>query len=133
MLPPILVWYIAGLGSYVILDGHYRLQAAIEEQIPPLFLVLSELNETEYPADAAHQARIVQSLEKQLANNPNYSVNAVNQTLISLYDRRYLYASTHSRAILGEGTQWATEVECYLQKHHLDAYRDKIFQRVKGD
>lgn len=132
-LPPILVWYIAGLGSYVILDGHYRLQAAIEEQIPPLFLVLSELNETEYPADAAHQARIVQSLEKQLANNPNYSVNAVNQTLISLYDRRYLYASTHSRVTLGEGTQWATEVERYLQKHHLDAYRDKIFQRVKGD
>lgn len=36
-------------------------------------------------------------------------------------------------ALLGEGTQWATEVERYLQKHHLDAYRDKIFQRVKGD
>lgn len=98
-----------------------------------MFLVLSELTEKEYPADAVNQVRIVQSLEKQLASNPNYSVNAANQTLISLYDRRYLYASTHSRATLGEGTQWATEVERYLQKHHLDAYRDKIFQRVKGD
>lgn len=132
-LPPILVWYIAGLGSYVILDGHYRLQAAIEEQIPPLFLVLSELNETEYPADVVHQTRIVQSLEKQLANNPKYSINAANQTLINLYDRRYFYASTHSRAILGEGGQWAIDVEEYLQKHHLQTYRERIFRRVKED
>ncbi|MDH8458054.1 ParB/Srx family N-terminal domain-containing protein, partial [Klebsiella pneumoniae] len=44
-LPPVLVWYIAGLGSFVILDGHYRLQAAIAEEIPLSFLVLSELQE----------------------------------------------------------------------------------------
>ncbi len=132
-LPPILVWYIAGLGSYLILDGHYRLQAAIDEQIPPSFLVLSELNETEYPTDVVHQARIVKSLEKQLANNRNYSISAANQMLISLYDRRYLYATTHSRATLGEGAQWAMEVDGYLQKHHLQAYRERIFQRVKGD
>lgn len=36
-LPPVLVWYITGLASYVILDGHCRLQAAIEEGIPLIF------------------------------------------------------------------------------------------------
>lgn len=51
VLPPVLVWYIAGLASFVILDGHYRLQAAIAEGIPPHFLVLRELHERGFPSD----------------------------------------------------------------------------------
>ena len=30
-LPPILLWFVASLDSYVVIDGHYRLQAAIDE------------------------------------------------------------------------------------------------------
>jgi hypothetical protein len=129
-LPPVLVWYIAGLASFVILDGHYRLQAAIEEGIPPLFLVLSELNEREFPSDPEHQARIVRALEQQQRKNPECSVDGVNQTLINLYDTRYLYASTHSRAILGEGESWARDVGALLHKHQLGEYLEKILNRV---
>ena len=39
------------LVSFVILDGHYRLQAAIAEEIPPSFLVLSELQERDFAID----------------------------------------------------------------------------------
>ncbi|NDO82124.1 hypothetical protein CJP72_15530 [Citrobacter sp. NCU1] len=128
-LPPILVWYIAGLGSFVILDGHYRLQAAIEEGIPPEFLVLSELNERELPSSPEERTRIVRALEKQ-QQNPGVNIEGINQTLINLYDNRYLYAATHSRAILGEGEAWAKELEDYLRRHHLDAYLAKIVDRV---
>ena len=128
-LPPILVWYIAGLGSFVILDGHYRLQAAIEEGTPPSFLVLSELNERNFPVDQEHQARITRALERQ-SQNPGCSIDGVNQTLINLYDNRYLYASTYSRAILGKGESWAADVNSYLHKHNLEEYLDKIVNRV---
>ncbi|WP_213132931.1 hypothetical protein [Citrobacter sp. FP75] len=129
-LPPILIWFIGGLGSFVILDGHYRLQAAITEEIPPSFLVVSELNERVIAGDPVHRERILRALEKQQRNNTEASINAINQTLINLYDTRYFYASTRSRAILGEGTRWAQELDNFLQKHHLEAYREKIFSRV---
>lgn len=128
-LPPILVWYIAGLGSYVILDGHYRLQAAIEEGMPPDFLVLSELNERELSSAPEERARIVQALEKQL-KSPDCNREGINQALINLYDTRYLYAATHSRAILGEGAAWAKELKYYLRRHKLETYLAKIVGRV---
>lgn len=129
-LPPVLVWYIGGLASFVILDGHYRLQAAIEEGVPPMFLVLSELNEREYHSEPEHQARILRALQQQQLKNPQHSIEGVNQTLINLFDTRYFYASTHSRAVLGEGQAWAREVNAYLQKHQLAAHLDNILNRV---
>lgn len=129
-LPPVLVWYIAGLASFVILDGHYRLQAALEEGIPPLFLVLSELDEREYTPDAQHQLRIVRALEQQQRKNPVCSLEGVNQTLINLYDNRALYSATHSRAILGDGAGWAREVKAYLRKHQLEDKLENILKRI---
>ena len=128
-LPPVLVWYIAGLASFVILDGHYRLQAAIDEGIPPEFVVLSELNERTFTPDPDQQARVVKALEMQ-QRNPGFNVEGINQTLINLYDTRYVYASTHSRAILGEGTGWAQDLKSYLQKHQLSDYLERIMARV---
>ena len=130
-LPPVLVRHIAGLASFVILDGHYRLQAAIAEGIPPQFLVLSELHEREFPSDPQHQERIVRALELQQRKNPAYNVEGINQTLINLYDTRYLYASTHSRALLGDGENWAREIEAYLHKHQLGEYLRRILERVE--
>ncbi|HFN0608975.1 TPA: ParB/Srx family N-terminal domain-containing protein [Klebsiella pneumoniae] len=131
-LPPVLVWYIAGLGSFVILDGHYRLQAAIAEEIPLSFLVLSELQERDFATDQDHRARIVRALEQQL-KNPKCKIDGVNQTLINLYDTRYLYASTHSRATLGEGTRWTKELESYLQRYQLEDYRDRVLNGVNDE
>ncbi|MCU5771133.1 hypothetical protein N5923_02785 [Erwiniaceae bacterium BAC15a-03b] len=129
-LPPILVWHIAGLASYVILDGHYRLQAAMEEGIPPQFIVLSELSERHFVPDAEHQARVQRALEVQQRNNPNYHIDSANQTLINLYDTRDLYASTHSRAVLGDGESWAKEVKDYLYRHQAGEYLEKILHRI---
>ncbi len=91
--------------------------------------MLSELQERDFATDQEHRARIVRALEQQL-KNPKCKIDSVNQTLINLYDTRYLYASTHSRATLGEGTRWALELESYLQRHQLEDYRDRVLNGV---
>lgn len=128
-LPPVLVRYFAGLGSFVILDGHYRLQAAIEERLPPPFLVLSELAERTFPTDPAHQAKIVAALAAQQQKNPASSIDGMNQTLINLYDNAEIYAPGQSRAVLGEGESWAREVTAYLRRYGEDAVLEKIKRR----
>jgi hypothetical protein len=46
-LPPVLAWWVAGLSSWVILDGHDRLQAALTcDRFPPV-LALHELQPVE--------------------------------------------------------------------------------------
>ncbi|EYU15150.1 hypothetical protein [Photorhabdus aegyptia] len=129
-LPPILLWYIAGLASFIILDGHYRLQAAIEEGIPPQFLVLSELSERTCVPDPEYQVRVLRALEVQQRNNLGCNIDGINQTLINLYDTRYLYASTHSRAVLGDGESWEREVKDYLHRHHANDFLEKILHRI---
>ncbi len=128
-LPPVLVWYVAGLASYVILDGHYRFQAAREEGIPPEFLVIGELHEQVIAPDPEKQARILRSLELQRQKKPDFNVDAMNQMLINLYDTRYLHAATVSRAVLGSGERWAREVSDYLRRHQLEDYLEKIQSR----
>lgn len=128
-LPPILVWAIAGLASFVILDGHYRLQAAIAEGIPPRFIVLSELAERQFMPDEDKRARIERALELQQRKHPGVSIDGVNQTLIGLYSTRYLYAPTHSRAILGNGAGWEAQVTAYLQRRGEQAALAQILKR----
>lgn len=130
-LPPILVWYIAGLASFVILDGHDRLQAALAEGIPPQFLVLSELSEQSWTPDEETRERVLRSLaiQQERCKQTPVNIDAMNQSLMNLYDTRYLYAPTHSRAVLGDGSGWEREVKAYLQHHQLDEYLEKILRR----
>ncbi|TKV19170.1 hypothetical protein [Citrobacter sp. wls613] len=65
-LLPILLRHIGGLGTFVILDGDYRLQPTIAETIPPILLVLSEMNEREIVGGPVHQQRISRALEGYL-------------------------------------------------------------------
>lgn len=129
-LPPVLVRFFAGLGSFVILDGHYRLQAAIEEGMPPPFLVLSELGERTFPTDPAHQEKIVRALAAQQQKNPAVNLDGVNQTLINLYDNHDLYAPAYSRAVLGDGEGWAREVTEYLCRHNEEAVLENMLKRI---
>ncbi|WP_455818622.1 ParB/Srx family N-terminal domain-containing protein [Pseudomonas cerasi] len=129
-LPPVLVRYVAGLGSFVILDGHYRLQAAIEEGIPPQFLVLSELAERIIPPDPMHQEKITRALAIQQQKNPAVNIDGVNQTLINLYDSHNLYAPAYSRAVLGNGEDWAREVTEYLRRHDEEAVLENLLKRI---
>ncbi|WP_039057597.1 hypothetical protein [Enterobacter sp. Bisph1] len=130
-LPPVLLWSVAGLASFVILDGHDRLQAALAEGIQPQFLVLSELAEQNYIPSEEARERVLRSLAIQQAKGKQTAVNidAMNQSLLNLYDTRYLFAPTHSRAVLGDGKGWEREVTAYLQRHQLQDDLVKILAR----
>ncbi|MEI2264960.1 hypothetical protein [Erwinia sp. CGal63] len=128
VLPPVLVWFIGGLASFVILDGHDRLQAALAEGVQPQFLVLSQIQEQVYTPDKEAQDRVLRSLALQQKKPGGININAINKTLINLYDTRYTRAVTCSRAIL-DGKDWEREVRDYLQRHHLEHYLATILAR----
>ena len=130
-LPPVLVWFISGLASFVILDGHDRLQAALAEGIQPQFLVLSEIGEQTFTPDEKKRQQVLQSLaiQQEKRKKAPASVDAMNQSLIELYDTQHLYALTHSRAVLGKGEGWEREVKAYLQRHDLKEYLANILAR----
>lgn len=130
-LPPVLVWYISGLASYIILDGHLRLQAAYDENIPPSFIVLSQYHECSYEPDPAAIEKVQRAIAHQMDKTPRPDVRKVNQTLISLYQNRYGRHSTRSRAILGDGHLWEEAVSRYLRLHQDTGYLTAILQRTE--
>jgi hypothetical protein len=46
ILPPVVLWWISGLDSYVLLDGHYRLVAALAEDQEPPLLALNRVEDS---------------------------------------------------------------------------------------
>ncbi|MEU6880528.1 hypothetical protein [Streptomyces sp. NPDC046712] len=64
-LPPVLAWWISGLNSPVVLDGHDRLTAALAEGGRPRVLILSRAVDEEWIALCAE--RPVLEYEKRMA------------------------------------------------------------------
>ncbi|EMH4163354.1 hypothetical protein RJ498_002626 [Pluralibacter gergoviae] len=130
-LPPILVWFITGIASFVILDGHDRLQAALMENRQPQFIVLSEMGEQILTPGEKSRERVLRSLalQQEKGIKASASIDGMNQTLINLYTVRYLYASSHSRAVLGDGKAWESDVKAYLLRHHLEPCLANILAR----
>lgn len=118
-LPPILLWFVSGLGAYVILDGHSRLQAARDEGVPPLFIVLSGLYHQRWKPDAEQRQRVVDALARQQRSNPALNQDAINQTLINAYDDRGVLAGVTYSRVASLGDAWQREVKAYLLVHQL--------------
>ncbi|ULR30270.1 hypothetical protein MJO48_17760 [Dickeya fangzhongdai] len=122
-LPPVLVWFVSGIGAYVILDGHYRLQAALSENVPPRFVVLSGLRYQTFEYGGAHRCKIEKALQYQQHKNPSIPVAVINQALIDLYDNhQQLSGLTFSRAVL-HLQPWLQEVRWYLRQQRLEDYQ----------
>lgn len=129
-LPPILLWYVAGLSAYVIIDGHYRLQAAIETNIPPSFIVLSIIRPQEFSPPPESLQPVVDSLLKQRIRNPGFSVDALNEKLIDLFDNRaFIGPRTHSWAGSRSEQGWEAEVTEYLQGVRETEHLQRILDR----
>jgi len=132
-LPPILVWFVTGLASFVILDGHERLQAALLENIPPRFLVLSQLGNRVYSPNEDNRSRVLNSLaiQQQKCKNNISAIDAINNTLIKLYDTRYFFPITFTRVLLGDGSIWEDEVRNYLLHHRQEKHLKNILFRER--
>lgn len=132
-LPPILLWYIRGLDSYVIIDGHYRLQAAIAENLAPLFIVLSATRERAVTPCPKHQERVLDSLRKRgdaVPRNKVISTEHLNQVLIQAYDDRpELLSVTYAWASNDPESLWCEEVRRCLAGQGLEAELDAVIAR----
>ena len=132
-LPPILLWYVGGLASYVVIDGHYRLQAAIAENIPPAFIVLSATQLREVTPCPEHQQRVLDSLSKRgdaVPRNKLISTETLNRVLIQAFDNRPEYRSaTYAWASTDSEPQWCEEVRRCLTQQGLDDQVEAVIAR----
>ncbi|MEW1930428.1 hypothetical protein [Streptomyces sp. NPDC088360] len=75
-LPPVLLWWVSGLDSHLVLDGHARLAAAIAESVEPAVLELQrttprdEVDTGTERAVAAYEAELARFTELRAAQGP---------------------------------------------------------------
>ncbi|MFJ2320907.1 hypothetical protein [Pseudomonas sp. NPDC087817] len=131
-LPPVLLWYVGGLCSYVIIDGHYRLQAALDEDVQPTFIVVSSTDARQVKLCEETQQRVFSSLMMQNAKNPDFDVRTLNQALINTFDDRpYHRAGTHAWAGIASDQQWVAEVTSFLKEQGTADNLDDIVGRCE--
>lgn len=117
-LPPILLWYTTCMNAYVIADGHLRLQAALLEDRPPEFLVVSSAREIHWATDPVSQQHFMESLNRKMAHSRGQapSVERMNALLMAAFDDRpVLEPRTHAWARIPSDAHWVTQVEAHLR------------------
>ncbi|MGC5701030.1 hypothetical protein J4P02_12590 [Pseudomonas sp. NFXW11] len=128
-LPPILLWYVSGLNSYLILDGHYRLQAAIDENLPPEFLVLSSPRVSSYAPNPQEQQKVLGALQVQVQRN-KLDTGRLNQLLISTFDDRpYHGFGSQSWAAIASQQEWVEQVSAILAQRDDLGELENILER----
>ncbi|GEM_PF-2816676 len=117
LLPPVVISYISGLVNYVILDGHYRLKAALLENHDIDLLVLRPLQEIVISKNNEKQK---QAILKKIEEN-NVNVQKENGLLIRAYDDRRVDYISRSRVLPKSGENGVEEVS------HTDvrAFKDR--------
>ena len=131
-LPPVLLWYVGALCSYVIIDGHYRLQAALAENVKPTFIVLSSTKTYPLTPNPDTQQRVFNSLMLQSERNPGFDVRTLNQALINNFDDRPCHsAKTHAWAGIVSDTEWSQEVKQFLLEREATEELDDILERCQ--
>jgi len=132
-LPPVLLWYVGGLASYVVIDGHYRLQAALAENLAPAFIVLSATRVRDFALSPEHQQRVMDSLRKRgdtVPRNQALSTDNLNRVLIQAFDDRPQYRSaTQAWASHEPDSQWCDEVRQCLSGQGLEQELEAVIAR----
>ena len=86
LLPPALLYFVSGLDSWLVLDGHDRLLAARLEGVAPTALTLSSVRTRTWTPNPEEHARTQNALERQLETEPDAArVRGINTRLIALY------------------------------------------------
>ncbi|WP_397432193.1 hypothetical protein [Pseudomonas chlororaphis] len=132
-LPPILLWYVSGLSCHLILDGHYRLQAAIDENLPPQFLVLSSPRLFSYRPNPQEQQKVLGALQMQIQRK-NLETVRFNQLLISTFDDRpYHGFGSQSWAGIASEKVWVDQVSAILNERGDTDELENILAREAPD
>lgn len=106
-LPPILVWYVRVLDKNVVLDGHVRLEAALQENVEVTAIQVWHERRTRRKGTSERQA-LERGLEQLLIQKPDATARA-NELLREAYDGRSI-ATQRGWPIPGGTSTWASGV-----------------------
>lgn len=110
-LPPLLLWFVSGMDSWLLVDGHDRLRAAMLEGVAPSFVLLSSVRTERWPDDPEARERIARSLEEQAEHAvAPLQVAGLNRRWIDLYrDPAMTVSRTRAWPIAGGRAGWLAE------------------------
>ncbi|RFA21267.1 hypothetical protein B7R25_07815 [Subtercola boreus] len=111
VLPPVLLWWVSGLLSYVILDGHDRLIAALKEGTPPSFCLLSRRDTDQEEKQCLRSVAEYENLMRYLtpeASKRGKAVASAGRSLAERLTSRSQHA-TWCWPSTGGPVQWARE------------------------
>jgi len=116
--PPILAWFVNSLDAYIILDGHCRLKAFIDEEVKPEILVLATLREIEDKPDLQKQMNIKQAMSDR---SNKITIDKVNKLLIEAFDDRPISVTyTKSKGSYNFSESWDEQVKIFYNKPDVD-------------
>lgn len=122
--PPIFVWYLNVLDAYVIIDGHCRLQAFLDEDVFPKILVLNEVRLRPYQLDQEVKGNLLSGVDyinKKQNIEDGKKVEKMNKLLIRAYDNRpWIYPITKSLFQSNIEEDWIREVKANASEFNLD-------------
>ncbi|EYF08045.1 hypothetical protein [Chondromyces apiculatus] len=90
-LPPVLAVHLRLLGKYLILDGHVRLAAALEEGVTPPLLAAWPVREHATPIPEAVRAHVWETLELPASLPDARRVEVMNSALQAVFAPRVAY------------------------------------------
>lgn len=131
-LPPILLYYISALDTYVLIDGHYRLKAAQLENILPETLVISTYHLDKYIADPKIKTSILKSLQNRKKNR-QLTLDETNDILINAYTEEHIYVRQTSKAWQSTKEKCLLDLISYLDPINKVSLAQLFFNETDGE
>lgn len=118
-LPPVLLWFVAGLDTCVLLDGHDRLLAAREEGVAPRLLVLWRYTTEARAVCVARQQGLLEELHTRRENptvrRPAVPTDQENRLLLEAFPPPVrLHPTTRAVALRGGAAAFAARARAAL-------------------
>lgn len=133
-LPPVFAWYIPSLGGYWLIDGNYRLRAAILEKkdIPVILVYSGEYREAIMNPD--FQKGILLSLAKTEDKAVSTkTTESMSQHLVTAFDNRpYFHSKAVAKVRIKSNEEWLSEVTAYLELIDYPE-REKYIQQLENE
>lgn len=108
---PLLLWWVAGLSAFVLLDGHARLAAAIAEDISPPMLILTASTAPELVSPrSTGEAAAIERAARMAGKAPAAHLAAVEQMIAEARLLRTERPTTYAWPLPGGRDAWDVEV-----------------------
>ena len=125
-MPPILLWFVHGLETTVILDGHDRLRAAIAEGVVPRALVLWQV--FEWSGTQPWRDDVVRAYETTFERNDttDETRRSLNDALVKSFRESWRASITTARSDPKLDEVWNQEVMTQLASDGLDDAKSMV-------